>query len=467
MMRSDSWLLRLGWLVRSARLLKSSAWRGSLHSKTEGALFGMTLMASSLIPGLAHAQLFVCTCAAPSCGNGVTPGSQDQVYHGVPALSLERMFAPTRTGAAKTGWECVTAADYKPAAKRRGEATQPEAALPPQLDPKSSYVCTCQRPRCGGSGIMPGEEKERHGSLAAGFVSARFQPGSATGWQCQNGLGEAFVESPKAPPPAPPAPPAIDPNLRYACTCSLSTCGGKDGITEAERGQRHSGISAARVASRYAPERSGDSATGWTCKPDGPAPKFSCTCNRELCGGKDGITEGERTQKHSGVSLSRVPTSYGPERTGDSATGWTCSEEGRAAPAIAQVANPPGVAAAPAQDAGYICRCEGLLGCGSGGAPYGKKGEVRRGVPANLIDDLYHSDVPGAWVCSVAPGTVAMSIRGLLESGYTCRCEGILGCGSGGAVYGTKGEVRQGVPAVHIKSRYRADVPGGWACTVQ
>ena len=412
-----------------------------------------------------NGQVFVCTCTLPTCGNGATPGTQNQVYHGVPGLSLDRMFAPNKTGDEKTGWECVLVADYHPPTTRPKTVTatpvkvaeaEKKAAAP--SDPKTVFSCVCGKPRCGGAGLMPGAQNDRHESLSPGLIAARFQPGSPSGWQCQNGLGEPFSIADAAP--------VLNPNLRYACTCTQPTCGGKDGIVEGERGQKHSGITASRVGPKYGPERSGETATGWTCKSEGPAPKFSCTCGRDLCGGKDGILEGERGQVHSGVSLLRLQSGYGPERQGDAATGWTCTQETAQSVATAPAPSPI-AASAGGLDPGYVCRCEGALGCGAGGAPFGKKGEVRNNVPASLINDRYQSDKPGGWVCSVAAGTVPRTIQGLPDPGYVCRCEGLLGCGAGGAPFGKKNEVRTGVPAIHITQLYQSDVPGGWVCSTQ
>lgn len=445
-----------------------------LASVSRGFLIGMTLAASGVFVGHANAaapsgQLFVCTCAAPTCGNGATPGTQNQVYHRVPLLSLERMFAPAKTGAEKTGWECVSIADYIPSAPAVQAAavpsqapdsakTAPAMAVAAPSDPKTIFSCQCQKPRCGGAGLMPGTQNERHESLSPGLVAARFQPGTATGWQCQNGLGAVFSAADAATP--------LDQNVRYACTCTQASCGGKDGIIDGERGQKHSGISAARVSPKYGPERYGEQATGWVCKPDGPAPKFTCACERSTCGGKDGVMEGEQGQRHSGIALARLQSSYGPDRSGEQATGWTCTQESLL-PAPTALTQSPSAKAQGGTDSGYVCRCEGLLGCGVGGAPYGKKGEVRNNVPASLIVDSYHSDVPGGWVCSVAPGTVPHTVLGLPDPGSVCRCEGLAGCGSGGAPVGKKGEVRFGVPAIHIKRLFHADVPGGWVCSTQ
>lgn len=439
-----------------------------------GFLSGMTLAASVVFVCPANAaapsaQVFVCTCAAPTCGNGATKGTQNQVYHGVPLLSLERMFAPAKTGAEKTGWECVPVADYRPSARAAQTAAAPSsapdavttpagAAVPAPPDPKTIFSCQCQKPRCGGAGLMPGTQNERHESLSPGLVAARFQPGAATGWQCQNGLGAVFSATDAATP--------LDQNVRYACTCTQASCGGKDGIIDGEKGQKHSGISAARVGPKYGPERYGEQATGWVCKPDGPAPKFTCACERSTCGGKDGVIEGEQGQRHSGIALARLQSSYGPDRSGELATGWTCTQESIPAAPTA-LPQSPSAKAQGGPDPGYVCRCEGLLGCGVGGAPYGKKGEVRNNVPASLIIDSYHSDVPGGWICSVAPGTVPLTVLGLPDPGAVCRCEGVLGCGAGGALVGKKGEVRVGVPAVHIKRLFHADVPGGWVCSTQ
>lgn len=52
-MRSRISYAFVGFVGAFCALAERSAWRGSLHSKTAGALFGMTLMGSSLIPGLA------------------------------------------------------------------------------------------------------------------------------------------------------------------------------------------------------------------------------------------------------------------------------------------------------------------------------------------------------------------------------------------------------------------------------
>ena len=162
----------------------------------------------ALLPGgRARAESLVCTCQAPTCGNGVTGGSQGKVYSDVPALSAERMFGPSRTGAEKTGWVCK-AMD----------------GPPPSVTLKDLYTCTCTQSRCGGGDIMPGVLNERQELLSKGLVGATFR--------------------------------------------------------------------------------------------------------------------------------------------------------------------------------GYVCRCQELLGCGAGGAPYAKRGETREGVPAAHINNLYHSDTCGGWVCS-------------------------------------------------------------------
>lgn len=315
---------------------------------------------------------------------------------------------------------------------------------------------------------MPGTQSEKQEGLGRGFAVARFRSyltgKEATGWQCVDGRGEAL--------PAPAGPPPPDPRLRYTCTCMVSTCGGTDGIMPGDKGQEHSGIAIARLSPKYGPERRGAEATGWSCKPEAlpPSPKFTCTCERDVCGGQNSTFEGERGQRHSGVAESRLQAGYGPERSGAEATGWSCVEEKKppvttaaAAPAVGSALAAP-IAGGP--DPGYQCRCEGFLGCGAGGAPYGKKNELRQGVPGEQIDSLYHSDQPNGWACTRPAGFVT-ALPGV-DPGYVCRCQGLgpFGCGDSGSgsAQGKKGETRVGIPRSHLTSLYYA---GGWVCTLK
>jgi hypothetical protein len=426
----------------------------------------MTLTAVALpLLGSARAENFTCTCQAASCGNGVTGGTQGKVYRDVPALSAERMFGPSRTGAEKTGWVCG-------AASAAGAAPAARAA-------QDTYTCTCTQQHCGGSGTMTGTHGERQEHLAKGIVSTAFRPyltgAAATGWSCTSGSGEPFP-APSAPPPAtlghastgePSA--AVDPRQRYTCSCLFATCGGEGGFAAAERGQQHTGISLARLGPKYGPARTGAEATGWACKAEAAPPKYVCTCSRDACGGPDNILEGERGQRHTGVAASHLTASYAPERTGAEATGWTCAEERPPAPpaprpvvAAVPAAAPVG-AVAYAADPGYMCRCEGHGVCGFNGAPYAKRGEVRDGVPAAHINVLYHSDEPNGWVCSRPAGAV---LAPAADPGYVCRCQGNY-CGAHNAPYAKQGEIRYGVPAAHINDLYHSDQPGGWVCSTK
>ena len=298
----------------------------------------LTLLPHISLPGTALAESVDCICQAESCGNGVTPGTRGKVYRNIPTLSIERMFGPSRTGDAKTGWECGVG---------RGEVSQPAQPLPPASRPaapqpaasREFYACTCPQESCGGTGdIMPGRKGERQELLSKGYVAAKFLPGGfvTTGWQCVSGTGEVY----KAPEP--------DPRQRYTCTCTAASCGGKDGIVPAERGQQHTGVGLARLVPKYGLNRIGSEATGWTCKaeaPPPPPPKYTCTCSRESCGGQDNILEADRGQRHTSIPAAQLAGSYGPERTGTAATGWTCAEEGSGKSAA--LAPAPAAALAP------------------------------------------------------------------------------------------------------------------------
>lgn len=408
-----------------------------------------------------YAEVYTCTCQAVSCGNGATSGTEGKVYRKIPEISVARMFAPERTGAAKTGWACV--AEAAPA------GSSPTLGSVPKGD-EDTYTCTCKLDPCGGSGVMSGTFGESRSGLAKAYVASRYRPdlsgGAVTGWNCVNGLGQSF--------PMPAAPAAVRPDAatgavggdRYTCICNQPLCGGKDGVVEGERGQQHTGISGARLGAKYGPERKGDLATGWNCKSEEPPPKYACTCTRDVCRGDNGIIEGDRDQRHSGIAAGRLQASYGPERIGSAATGWTCEIERRtAAVPGGQPAGSAGVAGGvvwAGVDPGYVCECQGLLGCGQ---PYAKRGEVREGVPGMHINSVYHSDQPGSWVCT-RPASAA-SIPGLIDPGYVCRCNGHFGCGAKGSPRAKRDEVREGVPASHINTLYHSDEPGGWVCTLK
>lgn len=423
-------------------------------------LVGCAWISFLLLCAPAQAEDFVCVCKAPNCGNGGTPGVEGKLYRDVPSLSAERIFGPSRTGSDKTGWVCQSQTAYDQVqASRDAQARNAQEV----------YTCTCKRDSCEGIAVIPGSRNEKHERVARGLVAANYLPsrtdGSGTGWECQNSRGEEYEPPPAAgPPPSPPptraaAQGAADSNQRYSCRCTLPTCGGKDGITEGERGQVHSGVSGARLGTKYGPQRSGKDASGWTCQSEGPPPKYTCLCTRDSCGGKNGVLEGERGQKHTAVSAVRLPASYAPERTGAEATGWKCEiEHPEGAPAAPAGSVPGIVIATVAPDPGYRCRCEGWGGCGFGGAPNAKRGEVRDGVALSQIDTLYHSDKPGGWVCTRAPGTGG-------DPGYVCRCDGWGGCGAGGTPNAKRGEVHEGVPEQHLSTLYHSDQPGGWVCT--
>ena len=171
-----------------------------------------------------------------------------------------------------------------------------------------------------------------------------------------------------------------------------------------ERGQKHSGITASRVGPKYGPERSGETATGWTCKSEGPAPEvFVYLWARSLRWQRRNPRR-ERGQVHSGVSLLRLQSGYGPERQGDAATGWTCTQE--TAQSVCDSPSAQSDCRVRRRSRSWLCLpLRRRTWLGAGGAPLAK-GEVRNNVPASLINDRYQSDKPGGWVCSVAAGTV-------------------------------------------------------------
>ncbi len=70
-----------------------------------------------------------------TCGNGAMSATRGKVMHGVPGLSLERTFGPSRTGAEKTGWVCEPAAAV---AEREARAEQERQA---SLHPVKSAGC--------------------------------------------------------------------------------------------------------------------------------------------------------------------------------------------------------------------------------------------------------------------------------------------------------------------------------------
>lgn len=259
--------------------------------------------------------------------------ARGKVMRGVPSLSLERTFGPSRTGAEKTGWVCESAEVLAEQERQRQAAAWAARAARPVV-PMEHYICTCTREMCGGIGIVEGRRNERHNGVLTSVVRANYAPerkgSDATGWQCTTVAGKVYEVEPEPGQPEEGAAATVAKVGRYTCTCSRPTCGGKDGVLEGEQGQRHTGIAAARLDSAYGPSLAGDSATGWVCQPDGPLPprpKYTCTCNRDSCGGKDGIAEAERGQRHTGVSAARVESSYGPSRAGEAATGWSCAVE--------------------------------------------------------------------------------------------------------------------------------------------
>jgi len=341
-----------------------------------GVFIGGWLLISA---GLAQAETFSCTCEQDSCGNRATPGRKGQVFKKLPAMSVERAFAPSRTGADKTGWVC-TADETAPA--------------------------------------------------------------------------------------------------RYTCTCSRETCGGPPGIQTGAVGQRHMGVQPQQLTPNYGQDRIAEAATGWICQleseqgvaaPVAVAPAvdagYVCRCQGVLGCGSGGAPFAKRGEVREGVPAVHINSLYHSDQPG----GWVCSlPPGASATMTGQTA--PGQ---PTVDVGYVCRCQGLAGCGAGGAPFAKRGEVRAGVPAGHINTLYHSDQPGGWVCSLpldagaALGATSPMGQPAVDAGYVCRCQGVLGCGSGGAPFAKRGEVREGVPAIHINTLYHSDQPGGWVCSTK
>ena len=434
---------------------------GGLHccmKRTANAASGLLAVLLALLPAAAMAGGLTCECKAPSCGNGAVSAQLGKVFRDVPAVSLERMFGPSRTGEAKTGWECSDGP--------RPTATAPAPAQPSAPDPNQQalFTCTCTKEKCGGPGTMPGQKGEQQGALSKSFVLSLFQPQVtgpyATGWQCADGHGTAVAPTAAPAEAATATGPIVTASTRYTCTCTKDLCGGKDGFTEAERGQKHTGIASARLSGKYGPELTGAQATGWACQPDGPVAKFSCTCSRESCAGKGGVLPGERGQKHTGISETKLAALYGPERTQDQATGWTCTEE---KPEVAKV---PAASSGPAAQP-YVCRCDGLLGCGAGGAQPGKRGETHHNVPAAKIRSVYHSEVAGGWVCTAVPLPPPVNVLPVgVDPGYVCRCVGAGGCGAKNTPMAPVGAVREGVPLAQINTMYQSDQQiNGWRCT--
>lgn len=300
-------------------------------------LLHVLVVSGLLAPSGAAADEYVCTCQQEACGNGGMTATKGKVMSGIPDVSLERMFGPSRTGADKTGWVCESRAQIL--ARQRAQAAA-------AAGPVEYFTCTCAAETCGGIGIIEGKRNELHKSLIKSAVRTNYAPSragsEATGWQCATESGAKLEE-----PEPPPGPSGGTSGLRYTCSCTRPRCGGADGILEGEQGQRHSGISEARLDPGYGSVRLGEAVTGWACKPESPPPprpRYACTCSRDSCGGTDGILPGELGQRHTGIPEARLQAGYGPARSGEQATGWSCTQE-KAAPVAAPARYSPSGAA--------------------------------------------------------------------------------------------------------------------------
>lgn len=284
----------------------------------QGAALGILLAGT----GEAAADEYTCTCQQDSCGNGAMSATKGKVMNGIPPVSMERMFGPSKTGAEKTGWVCESNEQIR--ARQRAQAAA-------AAGPVEHYICTCAADACGGIGIIEGKKLEQHKGLLKSVVRTNYAPtrtgSEVTGWQCTTDTGVAFADDEPAPSSSPAAQAAAS---RYTCSCTRASCGGQDGVLEGEQGQRHTGVPESRLDSSYGTTRLGEAQTGWVCKVDGPPPprrKYTCTCSRESCGGQAGILPAERGQRHTAISEARLAASYGPARIGEEATGWVCAQE--------------------------------------------------------------------------------------------------------------------------------------------
>jgi hypothetical protein len=124
--------------------------------------------------------------------------------------------------------------------------------------------------------------------------------------------------------------------VNYDCECEGGE-GGLNGVTcgngaiSGFLGQQDIGKTAAQVATQYAPGRVGGALTGWACRIH--ATVNVCTCIGmpdlpSLCdnGAIGGVSFGQPggPSVHTNVSIEQVFSLYGPDRTGDDKTGWSC-----------------------------------------------------------------------------------------------------------------------------------------------
>jgi hypothetical protein len=253
---------------------------------------------------------------------------------GIPAVSLERTFGPSRTGADKTGWVCES----------RAQILLRHLAGSPSVGSAEHYTCVCKAETCFGIGIVEGKHNEQHKGLQRSVVRTNYAPGrtgsEATGWQCRSESGAALEEEAE---PAPGNERGAASGWRHACTCTRPRCGGQHGIIEGDQGQRHSGIPESQLDLSYGSVQYGQDVTGWVCRPESPPPpppRFRCTCSRESCGGADGITPGDRGQIHASITEARLHSSYSPARSGEQDTGWVCMQEPSASARAMEPARP-------------------------------------------------------------------------------------------------------------------------------
>jgi hypothetical protein len=119
-------------------------------------------------------------------------------------------------------------------------------------------------------------------------------------------------------PQAPPEASQSTQPATYLCVCDQTYCG--NNAISGRHGQIRKDIPADDLARKYGPERTGDEATGWVCLEQGP---YRCECSAETCG--NDATEAVHGAVFEGISTERVVDEFRPWRTDDGGTGWNCS----------------------------------------------------------------------------------------------------------------------------------------------
>lgn len=228
------------------------------------------------------------------------------------------------------------------------------------------------------------------------------------------------------------------------------------------------------------------------------AENFNCICLQERCG--NGAMPGKRGEVRRGIVSSFVERLYGPSRTGDEQTGWSCVPNGTSLPDVpappppAQESAPAATTpTAPVDQSRYVCICS-KPSCGGIGVIEGKQGDRHAGLRRTQAKKLYLADESSGWKCESESGTEPATAlvagpdspastasastdresprdparaRRSASERYACRCTRAT-CGGEGLIDGVQGQNHSGIPAARVESLYGPSRSGsastGWVC---